>query len=131
MSGNYTFGSSSATYLYGYLYNNSFVATNPSQNLITFAFDSNQVPNFALTTALSTGIVYILVMTTRDPNATGSFTITASGIGNTVFVPPVTTTRTTTTTTAGTGTTTTRTTRTKTTTTTGTVTVATTTGEFV
>jgi hypothetical protein len=92
MSGNYTFGSSSATYLYGYLYNNSFVANNPSQNLITFAFDTNQVPNFALTTALRTGIVYILVMTTRDPNATASFTITASGVGNTIFTPLVTTT---------------------------------------
>jgi hypothetical protein len=93
-AGSYTFQSNSAINLYGYLYNNSFNATNPSANLI--ASDGNSARNlqFQLTVSLQPNVVYVLVVTTYNANVTGSFTITASGVENIIFVPPVTTTET-------------------------------------
>jgi hypothetical protein len=87
-AGNYTFQSNSSVDLFGSLYNNSFTAANPSVNLIAFDDDSGAIfLNFKITALLQTGVAYVLVVTTSSSNTTGSFTITASGLGNVIYVP--------------------------------------------
>jgi hypothetical protein len=85
---NYTFQSNSSVDLFGSLYNNSFTAASPSVNLITFDDDSGAIfLNFKIVALLQTGVAYVLVVTTSSSNITGSFTITASGIGDVIYVP--------------------------------------------
>jgi hypothetical protein len=87
-AGNYTFQSNSSVDLFGSLYNNSFTAANPSVNLIAFDDDSGAIfLNFKITALLQTGVAYVLVVTTSSSNTTGSFTITASSLGEVIYVP--------------------------------------------
>ena len=84
----------SSASLYAYLYNNSFDSNNPSTNLITSDFNQFNNRNFTFSTNLNTGVVYILVITTINPNITGSFRVIVSGRGNSILIPSTTTTTT-------------------------------------
>ncbi len=91
-AGNYTFQSNSSIDLYGYFYNNSFNATNPSANEIASDDDSGGNLQFQFTVSLQPFVTYVLVVTTFKPNVTGSYTISAVGIGNVFYVRTTTTT---------------------------------------
>lgn len=71
----------SSIYLYGYLYNQTFDPLNSSLNLITFDSD----PNLSFSSELYSNLVYQLVISTVNPNETGSFEIIVSGPGQTRF----------------------------------------------
>jgi hypothetical protein len=81
-AGNYTFQSNSSIDLYGYFYKNSFNATNPSANEIASDDDSGGNLQFQFTVSLQPFVTYVLVVTTFIANVTGSYTISAVGIGN-------------------------------------------------
>lgn len=82
----------SSASLYAYLYNNSFDSNNPSNNLLTSSFNQFNNRNFTFSTYLNVGVVYYLVITTINPNITGSFTVIVSGRGNAIFIASTTTT---------------------------------------
>jgi hypothetical protein len=64
---------------YGYLYNNSFDPSRPSQNLIISNDDGGTNQQFQLHTTLQSQHTYILVVTTTNEDTRGSFQITAVG----------------------------------------------------
>jgi hypothetical protein len=55
---------------YGYLYNNSFDPSSPSQNLITPYYESNFDGQFPITYSLQSYQTYILVVATYLPDST-------------------------------------------------------------
>ncbi|CAF2182727.1 unnamed protein product [Rotaria magnacalcarata] len=63
----------------GYLYENSFVASTPLLNLLFYNYDTGGPVKFGFTYYLSSGITYILVVTTSSTDVTGAFSILASG----------------------------------------------------
>ncbi|CAF4456529.1 unnamed protein product, partial [Rotaria magnacalcarata] len=63
----------------GYLYENSFVASTPLLNLLLYNYDTGGPVKFGFTYYLSSGITYILVVTTSSTDVTGAFSILASG----------------------------------------------------
>jgi hypothetical protein len=64
---------------YGYLYNDPFNPSYPSQNMIASDDDSNGNLQFRITRSLQAGYTYVLVVTTSSATVTGSFWITADG----------------------------------------------------
>ena len=86
-NGTYTFTSASSSNLklLGYLYNNSFIATNPSTNLLARDDSTTGSLQFNVSSTLQAGIEYILVVTNANETTTGSFNVTATGPGNVTF----------------------------------------------
>jgi hypothetical protein len=79
-NGTYAFISNSSTNIYGYLYNNSFDPSSPSQNLITPYYESNSDGQFQIAYSLKSYQRYILVVATYAPDSVrGSLLITAVG----------------------------------------------------
>jgi hypothetical protein len=70
----YTFSSNSSIQLHGYLYNGSFIQQS-FKNLLTSDNDSDGDGQFQISYYLQILKRYILVVTTRYPNTTGSFAI--------------------------------------------------------
>ncbi|CAF0783823.1 unnamed protein product [Adineta ricciae] len=87
-TGTYTFTGTSGSnlQLYGYLYNGTFIPTNPQTNLITKSDSSSGSSlQFNLTSAITSFTEYILLVTSANQTSTGSFNITASGPGTILF----------------------------------------------
>ena len=87
-TGTYTFTGTSGNnlQLYGYLYNGTFIPTNPQTNLITKSDNaSGSSFQFNLTSAITSFTEYILVVTSANQTSTGSFNINASGPGTILF----------------------------------------------
>ena len=94
--GSYTFDTNSTIELYGYIYENEFDPSYPNENLLKQSDYLLTQGNFVLTQTrfndgkfyfqvknyLKVETVYILVVTTLDPNAIGSFTILITGPNN-------------------------------------------------
>jgi len=80
-NGSYTFDSNTSIRLYGYLYENSFDPAYAMENLITESNYSCSHP-FKLGSYLEINRIYILVVTTFDPNVRGVFTLWVSGPNN-------------------------------------------------
>jgi hypothetical protein len=76
----YTIISSSTFNTFGYIYQNEFDSLNPSINLISKGDDICNNDQFKLIRNLSANITYIVIVTTRDPNVTGAFSIIVSGV---------------------------------------------------
>ncbi|CAF4137252.1 unnamed protein product [Adineta steineri] len=68
---------------YGYIYEHSFDPFNPSINLISQNWTGCSFAKFLLEVDLLVNVKYILVVTTLDPDATGSFSIIITGLTNT------------------------------------------------
>ena len=94
--GSYTFDTNSTIELYGYIYENEFDPSYPNENLLKQSDYFLTQGNFVLTQTrfndgkfyfqvknyLKVETVYILVVTTLDPNAIGSFAILITGPNN-------------------------------------------------
>ncbi|CAF4899640.1 unnamed protein product [Rotaria socialis] len=78
-TGSYSFACSSNMIAYGYLYNNSFVASTPALNLLISNGDLGGTAQFEFTYYLTSDVTYILVATTYSTGVTGTFSILASG----------------------------------------------------
>ena len=78
-AGNYTIRSSSRLDTFGYLYNNTFDPTYPSRNMLQYDDQSAWAYQFLLSMYLQTLTNYIVVATTYDALATGSFSILVQG----------------------------------------------------
>jgi len=74
-AGSYTFDTNSTIELYGYIYENEFDPSYPNKNLITQSNFGCGKFHFQLGSYLEVNTVYILVVTTFDPNVKGSFTL--------------------------------------------------------
>ena len=90
--GTYTLRSTSSTGLdtYGCLYSTYFDPNYPSENLLACDDDSGGSAQFLINYYLSSAQIYILVVTTYAPLATGSYAILATGPGYvtmTAFMP--------------------------------------------
>jgi len=83
-SGSYTFDidTNSSILLYGYLYKNNFDPAYPNQNLFIESNFACGVYDFELGDYLEADHVYILVVTTFDPNVRGSFKLLVTGPHN-------------------------------------------------
>jgi len=82
--GSYTFDANTNTSIlfYGYLYKNSFDPSYPNQNLLAESNFSCRESRFRLGDYLEANHIYILVVTTFDPNVRGSFTLLVTGPHN-------------------------------------------------
>ena len=78
-SGTYIFTSDSSIDTFGYFYQTSVDPSYPAQNLITSDDDSGSREQFSFSVYLSSGSIYVLLVTTFSPGILGSFTIDASG----------------------------------------------------
>lgn len=78
-NGIYTIISNSSMNTYGYLYDNSFDSTRPSQNLITSNDGSMGNGQFWIRNNLKSYHTYFLVVTTHEPDITGYVLITVVG----------------------------------------------------
>jgi hypothetical protein len=83
--GTFSLTSKSSIDTYGYLYNSSFDSFSPSLNLLLQDDEGGNNGQFKLTCFLEPDVIYILVATTFYPNATGLFSISASGSGSVTF----------------------------------------------
>ncbi|CAF1510988.1 unnamed protein product [Rotaria sp. Silwood1] len=72
---------------FGYLYNNSFVPPDLSQNLVASNNDGVDNQEFRLYIWLDTVTTYVLVVTTFNPNVTGPFSINVTGLASVTFSP--------------------------------------------
>lgn len=86
-SGFYEIASCSNMYTFGYLYENFFNPPDVTSNLITFDDQSGDQNQFLMSAVLRTGISYIIVITTNEPNIVGPFILTVRGYGNCVLIP--------------------------------------------
>ena len=73
---------------YGYLYQGNFYPSHPSYNIYTQDDDSAGNRQFKLTATLRSDMTYILVFTTYNERATGSFNIVVSGPDD-AFLKPI------------------------------------------
>ncbi|CAF4221271.1 unnamed protein product [Adineta steineri] len=71
---------------FGYIYNNSFNASVPSQNMIAFNYEDIDDSQFSFNLFINAITKYILVATTYDSNTIGAFSIISNGIGPVQFV---------------------------------------------
>jgi len=78
-NGSYTFDTNTSLLLYGYLYKNNFDPSYPNENLLIQSNFSCGEYRFHLGDYLEENHVYILVVTTFDPNVRGSFTLLVTG----------------------------------------------------
>ncbi len=81
-NGYYTLVSDSNMDTYGYLYENNFNPFNPFVNQIMEDDESGCNRQFKLYYYLQKQKTYILIITTSDPNVTGSFSIIALGLSH-------------------------------------------------
>ena len=81
-NGSYTFDTNTSLLLYGYLYKNNFDPSYPNENLLIQSNFSCGEYRFHLGDYLEANRVYILVVTTFDPNVRGSFTLFVTGPHN-------------------------------------------------
>ena len=81
-NGSYTFDSNSTIELYGYIYKNDFDPSYPNENVLTQSNFSCGRFYFQFGDYLEVNTVYILVVTTLDPNVRGSFTLFVTGPNN-------------------------------------------------
>ncbi|CAF3741831.1 unnamed protein product [Rotaria sp. Silwood1] len=86
-AGYYSFKSISNMNTFGYLYNNSFVPPDLSQNLLASNNDGVDNQGFRLYIWLDTVTTYVLVVTTFNPNVTGPFSINVTGLASVTFSP--------------------------------------------
>ena len=95
--GEYRFTSFSDYNTMAYLYNGTFFPSSPLVNY--YAEDDNSAGDrqFQLTVYLRPNITYTLVVTTYWSNATGAYTLVASGVNRVTLIPLINTTTTTTT----------------------------------
>ncbi|CAF4316544.1 unnamed protein product, partial [Rotaria sordida] len=70
---------------FGYMYNNSFVPPDPSQNLLASNNDSAGNRQFRLYIWLDNASTYFLVVTTFNRNVTGPFSINVTGLASVTF----------------------------------------------
>lgn len=77
--GTYTFSSSSNLDTYGYIYEEEFHPFNPSFNKLDDTDDGGCTNQFKIIKYFERMKTYILVITTYDPLAIGSFSIIACG----------------------------------------------------
>lgn len=87
VTGVYTITSNSSMDAYGYLYANSFNASNVNYNLMAGDDDSNGAVQFRIVVNLQANINYILVFTTFSERVTGSFSVIVSGPYTVNLVP--------------------------------------------
>lgn len=88
ISGSYALTSTtgSLTKTVGYLYNSSFDLKRPRTNLIAYDTEFRAGNGrFLINSILSSGVTYILVVTTFDSMDYGTYGVTGSGIGWTTF----------------------------------------------
>ena len=74
----YTFRGNSSFHLYGYLYNNTFDPRYLSKNQLASGYFSDKDTQFRISHYLKFGTRYILIVTTRNADITGPFTIVVS-----------------------------------------------------
>ena len=78
-AGAYTFSSISSIDTFGYLYNDPFDPSNPSQNLIASDDDGGGSNQFRIIASLQPSRRYVLVVSTWRAGDTGNFLVRASG----------------------------------------------------
>lgn len=81
-SGTYTIRTNSFMKIYGCLYTSSFDSSNPSENQITCAQDTENYGPFFISNYMQPQYTYILVITTVDDDYVGSYSVTATGPGS-------------------------------------------------
>jgi hypothetical protein len=86
-TGYYDMRSRSTMKSYGYLYDNSFDPIFPGLNLLKANENNRRTQLFLLSMLLQAGTSYILVATTDEPYATGTFSILATGPASVWFSP--------------------------------------------
>lgn len=83
--GEYTIKCNSSIDTYGFMYNGTFDAANPSENVLVSNDDGAGDRQFQLDVYLESSVNYILVVSTYSPDITGPFIITATGPGSIFF----------------------------------------------
>ncbi|CAF1064361.1 unnamed protein product [Adineta steineri] len=86
-TGSYILWSKSNTDAYGYIYKNDFNPLKPSENLLLSHDGECNDGQFKLIIDLENTTRYILVVTTRNPKITGSFSVFISGPNNVSLSP--------------------------------------------
>lgn len=71
---------------FGYIYNNTFNPSTPSENLMATDDDGGNERQFLFRIFIDFTSKYILLITAFSPNTLGTFTVLASGIGSAVFM---------------------------------------------
>ena len=78
-TGDYSISSNGTLNTYGYLYNDTFDPTYPSNNLLQMDDNGGGSNQFKISMVLSTMVDYILVVTTSRPSAKRAFSIIVQG----------------------------------------------------
>ena len=78
----YTFDNISSILLYAYIYKNDFDPSYPHENLLAHSNSDCDSYHFGFGAYLQVNLIYILVVTTFDPNVQGNFTLIVSGPKN-------------------------------------------------
>lgn len=81
-NGSYSFGSNNSDLLYGYIYENDFEPSYPSNNLLTQSSFTCGKYTFGVAAYLRVDVTYIVVVTTLNPNVKGPFLLLVSGPNN-------------------------------------------------
>mgnify|MGYP006904173597 FL=1 len=82
--GSYTFDSHTDIQLYGYIYRNDFDPSYPDKNLLTQSnFSCGE--DFKVGSYFEVNTIYILVVTTSNPDVRGNFTLLIIGPNNITF----------------------------------------------
>ncbi|CAF1426034.1 unnamed protein product [Adineta ricciae] len=84
----YILTANSTVDLYGHLYKHHFDPSNPTSDLIAWYGKCCNKEQFKFTLELFVNIRYILVVTTYNPNVTGSFSVTVFGSNPICLKPP-------------------------------------------
>lgn len=83
-----TLKSESSIDTFAYLYQTNFDPTSPFGYLVAYDDESNGNGQFQLSFSLSGGEVYYLVVTTKNPDVTGSFRVISGALASTVLLIP-------------------------------------------
>jgi hypothetical protein len=81
-NGTYRFKSNSTIITYGYIYKNDFNPSNPDDISLAHSKYTCDKYHFDFIAYLQINTTYILVVTTRDPNVQGNFSIIVTGPNN-------------------------------------------------
>lgn len=81
----YTFHTTNPEITYSYIYQNSFNPFNPDENILVDNGTTCGQNYGEFKIYLHVNITYILVMTTRNPNAQGNFSVLVTGPSNVIF----------------------------------------------
>jgi hypothetical protein len=85
-SGSYVVFSNSSIDTYGFIYNNHFNASSPTENLLMLNDDGPYGNQIQMIISLETTVDYILVVTTYRASMEGIFSVTGRGLGSVRFV---------------------------------------------